>query len=64
LIEKLDPDPHKSQNTGVLEAHNRAVEAVEAHSEGWRLKMELWMVFRPLVADSHHIDEEQNPNPR
>jgi hypothetical protein len=25
-VEKLDPDPHLSQNSGALEAHNGAVE--------------------------------------
>jgi hypothetical protein len=28
-----------------------------------RLKMELWRVYRPVVADSHHFDEEQDPDP-
>jgi hypothetical protein len=31
--------------------------------EAWRLKMEPWMVCRPVVADSHHSDEKQDPNP-
>jgi hypothetical protein len=26
--------------------------------EAWRLKMEPWRVCRPVVANSHHIDEE------
>ncbi len=25
--------------------------------------MEPWRVFKPLVADSHHCDEEQDPDP-
>ncbi len=29
----------------------------------WRLKMEAWRAFRPVVADSHHLDEEQDPDP-
>jgi hypothetical protein len=29
--------------------------------EAWRLKMELWRVGRPMVAYSHHFDEEQDP---
>jgi hypothetical protein len=31
--------------------------------EAWRLKMELWMVCRTVVADSHHCDEVQDPGP-
>jgi hypothetical protein len=31
--------------------------------EACKLKMELWRVYRPVVADSHHSDEEQDPYP-
>jgi hypothetical protein len=32
--------------------------------EAWGLKkMELWRVFRPMVADSHHFDGEQDLDP-
>ncbi len=33
--------------------------------EPWMLTMQLWRVFRPEVADSHHLDEEPDldPNP-
>jgi hypothetical protein len=27
------------------------------------LKMEAWRGYRPVVADSHHLDEEQDPDP-
>jgi hypothetical protein len=27
--------------------------------EAWRLKMQTWRVCRPVVADLHHLDEEQ-----
>jgi hypothetical protein len=40
--------------------------AVEAHKftmEAFRLKMELWKIFRPVVADSHHFDKEKDPDP-
>jgi hypothetical protein len=30
--------------------------------EAWRLKMKPWRVCRPMVADSHHFDEEQVPD--
>jgi hypothetical protein len=23
--------------------------------EGWRLAMEMWKVFRPVVSDAHHL---------
>jgi hypothetical protein len=32
----------------------------------WRpgvYKMEPWRVFRPVVTDSHHFGEEQDPDP-
>ncbi len=31
--------------------------------EPWMLAMKVWRVFRPVVADSHHFDEEQDPDP-
>jgi hypothetical protein len=31
--------------------------------QAWRLKIELWMVYRPADADSHNFDEEQHPDP-
>jgi hypothetical protein len=31
--------------------------------EAWRLKMETWRLCRPVVADSHNLDEEQDPDP-
>jgi hypothetical protein len=27
------------------------------------LKMEYWRVCRPVVADTHHFDEEKDPDP-
>jgi len=32
--------------------------------EAWRPKMEhwCWWAYKPVVADSHHFDEEQKPN--
>ncbi len=30
--------------------------------EDWRLKMESWMVFRPMVADSNPLDKDQDPH--
>jgi hypothetical protein len=29
--------------------------------EACRLNMELWRVYRPVVQDSHHFDEVQDP---
>jgi hypothetical protein len=31
--------------------------------EAWSLKMKPWRACRPVVADSHHIHEEQDPDP-
>jgi hypothetical protein len=31
--------------------------------EAMRLKMETWRVCRQVIADSHHLDEEQDPDP-
>ncbi len=37
--------------------------ALYAHNRGMRLKMEPRRVCRPVVADLHHFDEEQDPVP-
>ncbi len=29
----------------------------------WKLKIEPWRVYWPVVADSHHFDEEQDQDP-
>jgi hypothetical protein len=31
--------------------------------EAWRIKMLPWRVCRPVVADSHNFDEQQDPDP-
>ncbi len=31
--------------------------------EAWSRKMEPWRVYRPVVADSHNFDEEQDLDP-
>jgi hypothetical protein len=31
--------------------------------EAWRLKMEPVRVCRSVIVDSHHIDEEEDPDP-
>jgi hypothetical protein len=40
-----------------------AVRAVDATMKARRLKIKPWRVCRPVAADSHHLDEEQDPNP-
>jgi hypothetical protein len=37
--------------------------AMDAHNGGVKFKMEHWSVCRLLVADSHHFDEGQDPDP-
>jgi hypothetical protein len=31
--------------------------------EAWRLKMEPWRFYRPVVADSHYFEEELDLDP-
>jgi hypothetical protein len=31
--------------------------------EAWRLKMEPWRFYRPVIADSHNFKEELDPDP-
>jgi hypothetical protein len=38
------------------------IEAWMFKIEAWRLKTETWKACRPVVADSHHLDEEQDPD--
>ncbi len=47
-----------------VEAQNKAMEYAPRTlpMEKWRLKMEPWRVCMPVVADSHHSDEEQELN--
>jgi hypothetical protein len=56
----VDMDPHSSQNSKALEVQNRAVEG-RVTIKVWRLKMQPWRGYRPVVADSRHLDEEQDP---
>jgi hypothetical protein len=37
--------------------------AVDAHIGDVEIQMEPWSVCRPVVADSHHFDEEQDLDP-
>jgi hypothetical protein len=54
----------KIKNSEAPEAQNRAVEVGgRSQMEAWRPKVEAWSVCRPVVADSHHLDEEQVPDP-
>ncbi len=36
---------------------------IRIHNRGMEVKMEPWRVCRSVVADSHHLDEEQDPDP-
>jgi hypothetical protein len=35
--------------------------AVITQKEAWRVKTESWRVCRPVIADSHDFDAEQDP---
>ncbi len=37
--------------------------AMDAHNGGVEAQMEPWRVCRPVVADSHHFYEDQDPDP-
>jgi hypothetical protein len=52
------------QNSEALEAQNRAAERPWTLTmESRRLKLEPSRVYRPLGADSHRFDDEQDPDP-
>jgi hypothetical protein len=38
-------------------------ELLKLKMEAWMLKMEAWRVRIPVVAVSHHLNEEQDPGP-
>jgi hypothetical protein len=59
--QQLDPDPHQFQYSGAMEAQNRAMECRGRSRWSRGDPNEAWRVCRPVVADSHH--EEQNPDP-
>jgi hypothetical protein len=55
--EKSVPDPHQKHFSEPIEVQSGPwTFTMEAH----RLKTELWTVCRPVVADSHQFDEEQD----
>jgi hypothetical protein len=37
--------------------------AMIVHNEGLENKIELWRANRPVAADSHHLEEELDPDP-
>jgi hypothetical protein len=37
--------------------------ALDTHNGGLDAQMEAWRICRPVVADSHHFYEEQDPDP-
>jgi hypothetical protein len=69
-------DPYQSQNSGAFEAQNGAVDAqnrgVQAQNGGLEAQngavdaqseSPKGLYCRPKVTDSHHLDEEQDPDP-
>ncbi len=36
---------------------------MDGHNGGLGVKNGAWRVYRPVVGDSHHFDEEQEPEP-
>jgi hypothetical protein len=51
--------------TLTVEAWRFKMEAWRLKMETCKLKMELWRVYRPVVTDSHHIEDElvSGPDP-
>jgi hypothetical protein len=47
-------------HNGGLAAQNRAL---RLKIELLRLKIEPWRIYSPVVANSHHFDEGQDPDP-
>jgi hypothetical protein len=62
VTEKLDLHPNLRQNSGVLEAQNRRI-MDRSQMEAMRLQLEQWRVCRPVVSDSHHFEEDSEPDP-
>jgi hypothetical protein len=60
--EKLDPDSHPSLNSGTVEAPMEPWKAVDARSGSVDAQCRGVKVCRPLVADSHHNGEDQDPD--
>ncbi len=58
--EKLDPDPHYNQNAKALEAHDRAMDAHNGDPEAQNGALE--GLYRSAIADSHHFEEELDPD--
>ncbi len=46
-----------------MEPWTLTMESWTLKMEAWRLTIEPWGVSMPLVADSHHFDEEQDLDP-
>jgi hypothetical protein len=62
--QKVNRDTHQSQNLGAVEVQNEPILGPSTLTlEAWRLKMELWRVYRQVIAGSRHSDEEQDPDP-
>ncbi len=59
ILLKLDPDPHHIQNSEALRRLKMEPWTVESS----RFKMGPWRVRTPVVADWHHFDERQDPDP-
>jgi hypothetical protein len=57
-------EPWRAEDAHTMEIWRLKMElwrAQDAHAmEAWRLKMEPWWMCRPLIADSHHFNEEQD----
>jgi hypothetical protein len=62
-----DPDPHVSALFFLEAGSGSALKSLGGPwmltIKAWRPKMEPWKLWREEVADFHHLDKEQDPNP-
>jgi hypothetical protein len=70
-LEKPDLYPHKnagsrsalkSTNSGALEAPNGARDTLDSHNEGMEAQMHPWRICGPVIAESQHSEEGQDPD--
>jgi hypothetical protein len=59
----LDPDPHQSQNSGTVELKMESWRVLDAHNGGVKYQNGAVGLYLPVVADLHHRNEKQDPDP-
>ncbi len=70
-LRKPDPDPYRSKKLDPDLNNFRSFRGSKWSHGGpwtlkmlaWRIKMEPWRLYISVFTDSHHFDEEQDPDP-